>query len=201
MDLLDALRTHRLLAIVRTTDPEAALGLVLTLADCGVRLVEVSLTTPSAFDVLRRARAALGDGFGLGAGTVLTAEDARRAADAGAAYLVTPAIAPSLAAATEVGLPVLAGALTPSEVVQAHLAGATAIKLFPASIGGPAYLRALRDPFPTVPFVAVGGVDLAAAKEYLALGAVAVGVGSPLVGDPAQVRSRAAAFLSAVTSP
>jgi 2-dehydro-3-deoxyphosphogluconate aldolase/(4S)-4-hydroxy-2-oxoglutarate aldolase len=200
MDLLDALRTHRLLAIVRTTDPDAALDLVLTLADSGVRLVEVSLTTPSAVDVLRRARSALGDAYGLGAGTVLTADDAARAADAGAAYLVTPALAPSLAAAAELGLPVLAGALTPSEVVQARLAGAVAVKLFPASVGGPAYLRALRDPFPAVPFVPVGGVDLAAAREYLAIGAVAVGVGSPLVGDRDRVRARAAAFLEAVTS-
>lgn len=198
MDLLDALRTHRLLAIVRTTDPGTALDLVLTLADCGIRLVEVSLTTPSVFEVLRKARSALGPEYGLGAGTVLTADDAHRAADAGASYLVTPAIAPSLATAAELGLPVLAGALTPSEVVQAQLAGAAAVKLFPASVGGPAYLRALRDPFPAVSFVPVGGVDLAAAKEYLALGAVAVGVGSPLIGDPAKIRSRAAAFLEGV---
>jgi len=79
MDLLDALRTHRLLAIVRTTDPGKALDLVLTLADCGIRLVEVSLTTPSAVDVLRKARSALGAGYGLGAGTVLTADDAHQA--------------------------------------------------------------------------------------------------------------------------
>jgi 2-dehydro-3-deoxyphosphogluconate aldolase/(4S)-4-hydroxy-2-oxoglutarate aldolase len=200
MELLDALRTHRLLAIVRTTDADAALDLVLTLADCGIRLVEVSLTTPSVFEVLRKARSALGADYGLGAGTVLTADDAHRAADAGAAYLVTPAIAPSLATAAEIGLPILAGALTPSEVLAADRAGATAVKLFPASVGGPAYLRALRDPFPAVPFVPVGGVDLAAAKEYLALGAVAVGVGSPLIGDPTQIRSRAAAFLDVVAS-
>jgi 2-dehydro-3-deoxyphosphogluconate aldolase/(4S)-4-hydroxy-2-oxoglutarate aldolase len=200
MELLDELRTHRLLAIVRTTDPDTALDLVLTLADCGIRLVEVSLTTPSAFDVLRKARSALGAGYALGAGTVLTADDAHRAFDAGASYLVTPAVAPSLVTAAELGLPILAGALSPSEVVQAHLAGATAVKLFPASVGGPAYLRALRDPFPAVPFVPVGGDDLAAAREYLSLGAVAVGVGSPLVGDPAQIRSRAAAFLDAVAT-
>jgi 2-dehydro-3-deoxyphosphogluconate aldolase / (4S)-4-hydroxy-2-oxoglutarate aldolase len=198
MDLLDQLRTHRLLAIVRTPEPGAALDLVLTLADCGIHLVEVSLTTPGVFDVLRKARTALGDAYGLGAGTVLTADDARRAAEAGATYLVTPALAPSLAEAPHLGLPTLAGAFTPSEVVQAHLSGATAVKLFPASLGGPGYLRSLRDPFPQVPFVPVGGVDAAAAREYLALGAVAVGVGSPLVGDPALVRARALDFLAAV---
>ncbi|MEV4757183.1 bifunctional 4-hydroxy-2-oxoglutarate aldolase/2-dehydro-3-deoxy-phosphogluconate aldolase [Micromonospora sp. NPDC049559] len=206
MNLLDALRTHRLLAIVRGTDPEAALASVLTLADAGVALVEVSLTTADALTVLRRARAALGPGYGLGAGTVLTADDARLAAEAGAAFLVTPALAPSVATAGQLGLPVLAGALTPTEVVQATTAGAVAVKLFPASLGGPDYLRALRDPFPGTAFVPVGGVDAAGARDYLARGAVAVGVGSPLLGDApsggdlAALRERAAAFRAAVAA-
>jgi 2-dehydro-3-deoxyphosphogluconate aldolase / (4S)-4-hydroxy-2-oxoglutarate aldolase len=204
VNLLDALRTHRLVAIVRGRDPEAALAAVLALADHGVALIEVSLTTADALTVLRRARAALGPEFGLGAGTVLTEEQARQAADAGATYLVTPALAASLAEAGRLGLPTLAGALTPSEVVQAGVAGATAVKLFPASVGGPGYLRALRDPFPAVPFVPVGGVDAAAVPAYLDAGAVAVGVGSPLLGDApnggdlAALGQRAAAFVAAV---
>jgi 2-dehydro-3-deoxyphosphogluconate aldolase/(4S)-4-hydroxy-2-oxoglutarate aldolase len=204
MNLLDSLRAHRLLAIVRGADPEAALTSVLTLADAGIALIEVSLTSTAALTTLRRARAALGPDFGLGAGTVLSAEDAGRAAEAGAAFLVTPALAPSLAAAGQLGLPVLAGALTPSEVVQATAGGAAAVKLFPASLGGPDYLRALRDPFPETAFVPVGGVDADGARGYLARGAVAVGVGSPLLGDaPAggdltALRRRAAAFLAAV---
>ncbi|MET7400092.1 bifunctional 4-hydroxy-2-oxoglutarate aldolase/2-dehydro-3-deoxy-phosphogluconate aldolase [Dactylosporangium sp. NPDC005572] len=180
MQLLDELRTHRLLAIVRGPDPAAALASVLTLASCGVALIEVSLSGADALAVIRRARAALGPHFALGAGTVLTAADAHAAADAGATFLVTPALAPSVAEAGRVGLPVLVGALTPSEVVQATSAGATAVKLFPASAGGPAYLSALREPFPGTPFVPVGGVDAAGAAEYLRRGAVAVGVGSPL---------------------
>jgi len=88
-------------------------------------------------------------------------------------------------------LPVIAGALTPSEITSATGQGAAAVKLFPASSGGPAYLRALRDPFPAVPFVPVGGIDEAAAAQYLAGGATAVGVGSPLVGDAASGGSAA----------
>ncbi|GAA0898271.1 bifunctional 4-hydroxy-2-oxoglutarate aldolase/2-dehydro-3-deoxy-phosphogluconate aldolase [Virgisporangium aurantiacum] len=202
MNLLDTLRTRRLLAIVRGTDPRAALDSVLTLADSGVGLIEVSLTSAGALDTIRRARAALGPDFALGAGTVLTETDAHRAADAGATFLVTPAIAPSLAEAARLALPVLAGALTPTEVVQAGLAGAAAVKLFPASVGGPAYLRALRDPFPETAFVPVGGVDALLAPQFLSAGAVAVGVGSPLLGDAAHggdlagLRERAAAFLA-----
>jgi 2-dehydro-3-deoxyphosphogluconate aldolase/(4S)-4-hydroxy-2-oxoglutarate aldolase len=111
---------------------------------------------------------------------------------------VTESVAESVAR----GIPVLAGALTPTEVVTAMRLGATAVKLFPASFGGPAYLRALRDPLPGVPVVPVGGVDASLAAEYLAAGAVAVGVGSPLVGDAARggdldaLRARAVEFLT-----
>lgn len=218
MNLLDALHAQRLLAIVRGTDPFGAARSVLALAEEGVRLIEVSLTTPDAFGVIARARAELGPGavsgaaslgavslgaVSLGAGTVVTAEDARRAADAGAEFAVTPAIVPGLAAVADIGLPLLCGALSPSEVVAAVDQGAAAVKLFPASLGGVRYLRALRDPFPDIPFVPVGGVDADAAREYLAAGATAVGVGSPLLGDAASggslsdLRARARRFLAA----
>jgi 2-dehydro-3-deoxyphosphogluconate aldolase / (4S)-4-hydroxy-2-oxoglutarate aldolase len=164
LNLLDALRTHRLLAIVRSEDPDAALAAVLTLADSGVNLIEVSFTGTDAPGVLRRARAALGPAYGLGAGTVLTIDEARQAAEAGASYLVTPALAPSLAEAGQLGLPVLAGGLTPTDVVQATIGAAAAVKL--ASLGGPDYLRTLRDPFPHAPFVPVGGVDAESARAY-----------------------------------
>ncbi|WP_200211010.1 bifunctional 4-hydroxy-2-oxoglutarate aldolase/2-dehydro-3-deoxy-phosphogluconate aldolase [Micromonospora coerulea] len=204
MNLLDSLRTHRLLAIVRGPDPAAALASVLTLADAGIALIEVSLSGADALDTIRRARTALGADAQLGAGTVLSAEDAQRAADAGATFLVTPALAPSIAEAGRLGLPVLAGALTPSEVVQADASGAAAVKLFPASLGGPAYLGALRDPFPRTAFVPVGGVDADSARAYLDRGATAVGVGSPLLGDAVRggdlgaLRERAAAFRAGV---
>ena len=203
-DFAGALRAQRLLAIVRGTDPAAAARTVLTLAGEGVGLVEVSMTTPGALDVIARARSELGTETSVGAGTVITAEDADRAADAGADFVVTPAIVPGLRRAAERGLPLLAGALTPTEIVAAAQAGAAAVKLFPASLGGPRYLRALLDPFPSTALVPVGGVDAGAARDYLAAGAVAVGVGSPLIGDAASggslddLRARARRFLAAV---
>lgn len=179
MNLVESLRAHRLLAIVRGKDAAAALRSVCTLAQEGIAAVEVSLTTADATDVIRQARAELGPDALLGAGTVRSAADAARAVDAGASYLVTPALVDGLEA---YGVPVLMGALTPSEVETALARGAAAIKLFPASFGGPGYLKALRDPFPDVPFVPVGGVDAQAARDYLDRGAIAVGVGSPSSG-------------------
>ncbi|MCX4759729.1 bifunctional 4-hydroxy-2-oxoglutarate aldolase/2-dehydro-3-deoxy-phosphogluconate aldolase [Streptomyces sp. NBC_01275] len=197
MNLVESLRAHRLLAIVRGKDPGGALNTVRTLAEEGIAAVEVSLTTADALTVIRQARAELGPGALLGAGTVRSAEDAARAVDAGASFLVTPALVDGL---EPYGVPVLMGALTPTEIETALARGADAIKLFPGSLGGPDYLKALRDPFPEVPFVPVGGVDAQTARDYLDRGALAVGVGSPLIGDAAdggdleQLRARAAEF-------
>lgn len=204
---LSRLRHHRLLAIVRAPDAESAHTAAATLLDAGVELLEVSLTTPGALEVIRRLTAGAADDGprAVGAGTVLTAAQAERARDAGASFLVTPALSPALERGADLGLPVLAGAATPSEVVEAGARGATAVKLFPAGHwGGPAYLRALREPLPDVPFVPVGGVDADSVPAYLAAGAVAVGVGSPLLGDAVRggdlrdLRERAARFLDAV---
>jgi 2-dehydro-3-deoxyphosphogluconate aldolase/(4S)-4-hydroxy-2-oxoglutarate aldolase len=201
MDLRGRLTEHPVLGIVRGDDADAALRTVLALADEGIGLIEVSLTTPGAFGVIERAVADLGDR--VGAGTVLTPDDAARARDAGAAFLLTPALGPGVDAGVELGLPVVAGALTPSEVLAAVRAGAVAVKVFPASLHGPAYLRALHDPFPDVALVPVGGVGVHDVRPYLDAGALAVGAGGPLVGDAARggdlaaLRVRARAFLAA----
>ncbi|WP_406448892.1 bifunctional 4-hydroxy-2-oxoglutarate aldolase/2-dehydro-3-deoxy-phosphogluconate aldolase [Streptomyces sp. NBC_00876] len=208
MELLTALRTHRIVAIVRGADADAALRTVLTLAEEGLALIEVSLSGTDALDVIRRARAALGPAAPLGAGTVLTAEDAAAVREAGADFVVTPAVCEGVTEAKRLGLPVLAGVMTPSDIVAAQRLGADAYKLFPAAqAGGPGYLEALRGPFPDAPFVPVGGVDDEAARAYLARGATAVGVGSPLIGDAADggsadaLRERTRAFLDAVRLP
>ncbi|MFH9729725.1 bifunctional 4-hydroxy-2-oxoglutarate aldolase/2-dehydro-3-deoxy-phosphogluconate aldolase [Streptomyces sp. NPDC017260] len=188
MDLTDftaRLSRDRLAAIVRGRSADAALRTVLTLVEEGVGLVEVSLSTDDACGVIARAARAVGGDAGVGVGTVVARDDLLRAQDAGATWVVTPAGGEVVSAAAQQGLPVLAGALTPTEAAAAMAAGATAVKLFPASLGGPAYLRALKDPFPDMPLVPVGGVDADLAPDYFAAGALAVGVGSPLVGDAA----------------
>ena len=205
MDLRAALAAHRLVAIVRGDDPAAALHTVLALAAEGIDLIEVSLTGKDALSVIEQARQALGPDRPLGAGTVLTADDARAAHRAGADFAVTPALGEGVGAARELGMPVVAGVMTPTEIVAARGLDVAALKIFPAAeAGGPAYLKALRGPFPHEPFVPVGGVDETAARAYLAAGAVAVGIGSPLIGDAADggsitdLRVRARAFRAVV---
>lgn len=181
--LLAGLRDNRLLAIIRGNNPEACFDTAMTLIDSGITILEVSLTTKDALQVISRIHEAAGGQALLGAGTVLTAAQVREAQDAGAQFIVTPCLAPSTDAAFNLGLPLLVGALTPAEVYAAAREGATAVKLFPASVGGPAYLKALRDPFPDIEFVPVGGVAAESVTEYLKAGALAVGAGSPLTGD------------------
>ena len=182
-DLRDVLASQRLVAIVRGQDPDRLVECLRVLAASGLRLAEVSLTSEDAIDVIKRAGDELGDRLLLGAGTVLEADDAVAVIEAGARYAVTPVDGPGVDVCLERGLPVLAGALTPTEIYAAHRKGATAVKVFPASVGGPAYVKALRDPLPGIPLIPVGGVDADAAREYLVAGALAVGVGSPLLGD------------------
>lgn len=201
-DFTHELHRTRLVAIVRGSDPHAALASALALAEEGVRLIEISLTTPGAETVIAQAVKEAGTNAVIGAGTVVTPQDALRARDAGAQWMVTPALDKGFERAVALGVPVLAGALTPTEAVTAMRSGANAVKLFPASLGGPGYLRALRDPLPDTPFVPVGGADAEAARAYFAAGAVAVGVGSPLLGDAphggdlTRLRSRARTFLA-----
>ena len=202
VSLLDALRAHKILGIVRGSSPEAAETAALALLEEGVGLIEVSLTTPEAVRVIARLVAAAPAGCLVGAGTVVTDAEAEAVAEAGALFAVSPGITTGIRRAAALGLPVAPGAYTPTEVYAALDLGAEAVKLFPASAGGPAYLKALLQPMPTVSFVPVGGVGLEEARAYLTAGAVAAGVGSPLVGDAASdgdlsaLRRRAADFVA-----
>lgn len=200
MNLCELLERHRLLAVVPADQPEPALASMRVLAEVGIALIEVSLTSRDAVGVLLRAHEEFGPETVIGAGAVLTDGDVVQVEQAGAEFVVTPAVVPAVAESVRLDLPALVGALTPTEVVSAGLAGASVIKLFPASLGGPAYLRALREPFPDVPFVACGGVDLPSARDYLTAGAMAVAAGAALLGDAPyggdlrDLRRRATAF-------
>jgi len=204
-DFLGRLTEARLMAIVRAPDADGAVRAALAVCEAGIRLVEISLTTPGGVDAIAKVRAEAPPAVLVGAGTVLTARDVDDVRAAGAEFVVTPALAESVDAAVAAGLPVAAGALTPSEAVAAVQRGADVVKLFPASAVGPTYLRALRDPLPDVPFMAVGGIDAHAARAFLAAGAVAVGVGGPLVGDAgtggdlAALRHRAEELIHAIS--
>jgi 2-dehydro-3-deoxyphosphogluconate aldolase / (4S)-4-hydroxy-2-oxoglutarate aldolase len=178
------------LAIVRTPDDSQVSGVLDAMARGGIRVLEVSLTVPRALEHLTQALRSLPPDISLGVGTVLTPEDAENALAAGAQFLVTPTVSEAvLRIANDAAVPVVCGALTPTEVELACRAGAAYIKLFPSGALGPGYLRDLCAPFPEVGFVPTGGISLTDISAYRVAGAVAVGLGSPLA--PAQsVRDR-----------
>lgn len=154
------------------------------LVDAGVRSVELTLTTPGTFDRLPALRKRLDAVCDLGVGTVTTVDDVSRAIDAGARYVVTPITSAALvAAATAAGMPIVPGGFTPTELHSSWVAGASAVKVFPAGRLGPAYLGDLRGPFPDIAVMPSGGIDIDGARAWLQAGAVAVSVGGPLLGD------------------
>ena len=181
---LAALQQGVVVAILRSGSTHDFAATATVLAGAGITVMEFALTTPGAVDAIRVLRAELPDTVLLGAGTVLTAVDADAAADAGAAFFVTPAVIPEvLTAAAATGIPVLCGAYTATEILTAHRAGALAVKIFPAGVEGPAYCRAIRDPLPDIPLVPTGGVGLDNAGAFLQAGATGLGVGRRLIGD------------------
>lgn len=174
--LLDVLARERVLAVVRAARIADPGGLGRAVAGAGVGALEVTLTTDGALDAIAEI-AGVGD-VQVGAGTVLTGDDARASVEAGACFLVTPGVLPAVAeVAAESGVPVVMGALTPTEILSAVRLGAVAVKVFPARVGGPAYVRDLRGPFPAVPLVPSGGVDAGNARAFLDAGALAVSSG------------------------
>lgn len=195
-------------AIARAASTTRVAEAVETLIEAGVRCIELTLTMPGAVASIETLVRKLGDRACIGAGTVLTPAQARACIDAGAAFLVAPSAVPDVVTiALDAGVPCLPGALTPSEVVAAWQSGASAVKLFPASVGGVRYLRDLRAPLPDISLIPTGGVAIDDVPGYIAAGAVAVGVGGPLFGDAldpgdlgdlAALGARAAQLLGAV---
>ena len=180
-----------LLAVVRGESRGAAVEVSEALVEGGVLGIEITFTTPEAPRTIRDLNEEYGDRILLGAGTVTTHEQVEQAAEAGATFLVSPGCDPNLLPAMlETGLLVLPGTLTPSEVMLARGLGAGAVKLFPGSSGGPSYLKALRGPFPDVPFVPTGGVSLENIADWFAAGSFAVGAGGALAPPSLESRGR-----------
>lgn len=204
-DALARLAAARFVPVLRTAAADTALAAARALLAGGCATVEVAFTTPDAAAVLRALAA---EGHFVGAGTVLERAQAVAAVEAGARYLVSPVTDQALLAwAAAHDVLCVPGALTPGEVVAAMRAGAPVIKLFPVdSVGGPRYLTRLREPLPGARFLPTGGITLELAPDYLAAGAIAVGVGGALVepaaiaaGDYAQLTARARAWCERLT--
>lgn len=204
--VLERLTATGVIPVIRARSADEAAGAIAAIQAGGISVLEITMTVPGAVelirDVARRAAGAL-----VGAGTVLDPETARACIDAGARFVVSPALnLDTVAACREAGVAVLPGALTPTEVVTAWKAGADLVKVFPANaVGGPSYIKALKAPLPQVGLVPTGGVNLQTAKDFIRAGAAALGVGADLVdlaalrrGDAATVTDRARQFLALV---
>lgn len=209
MSGLDVLRTDRVLSVVRADHIPDATELCHALATGGIRTVELTFTTPNVLDHLRScADAVARSGVVLGVGTVLTAEQAAAAIDAGAQFLVTPGLRPEVAAvAVANAVPIFLGALTPTEVATAVDLGSAAVKIFPAHSMGPKYLSDLHGPYPEVEFLPSGGINADNARTYLDAGALAVCAGTGVVppaavaaGNWTDITARARTFVAALTS-
>jgi len=178
MSAVEVLRADRLAAVIRADVIPNPRRLCDTLAAAGVRLVEFTFTTS---EVLEAIAAGVGGEAIVGAGTVLTGAQAQAAVDAGAQFVVTPAVLPEVAAVCRArGVPFMLGAFTPSEVLEASELGSSLVKVFPAATGGPGHIKDLRGPFPHLGLVPSGGVTPANARSFLDAGAVALFAGSDL---------------------
>jgi len=173
-------------AVVRADSGALLAKVVKALAEGGVTAAEITFTVPDAIEVIKQVRKEVGDLVCLGAGTVLDPETARAAILAGAEYLVAPTVnLEVIKLCRRYSIPIMPGAFTPTEVVAAWEAGADVVKIFPADVGGPSYLKALRGPLPQIRMMPTGGVDLTTAEAFLKAGACCLGAGSSLVDSKA----------------
>ena len=180
--VIETLMDARMVGIIRMPRYEYAAEVAQALAAGGLRLLEFTFSGEGAAQAIASARASLREEIHVGAGTVLTPTQVKQAAAAGASFIVTPVVnLQVIATCQEYRLPILCGAFTPTEITTALEAGVSLIKLFPARIGGPQYVRDLLGPFPNLRLVPTGGVSPENAPSYLEAGAVAVAMGGSLV--------------------
>ncbi|HZQ24449.1 MAG TPA: bifunctional 4-hydroxy-2-oxoglutarate aldolase/2-dehydro-3-deoxy-phosphogluconate aldolase [Terriglobales bacterium] len=179
-----------IIPVVRAATVDEASRAVDAICDGGIRIVEITMTVPDAPKLIEGIVRRYGNELLTGAGTVLTAEQAKSCLDAGAEFLVSPGLSlPALCTAKACDKLMIPGALTPTEVMEAALKGAKLIKIFPCgNVGGPKYIRSLKAPFPELALIPTGGVNAANAGDYIAAGAFALGAGADLV-DPQALRN------------
>lgn len=179
--VLEKVKALGLLAVIRGPSPELTVQMVEALIAGGVLGIEITYSTPNAEEVVKTLAGKYGDAIVLGMGTLTKPEQAESAKQAGASFLVSPVCEPDLVRAMVAsGLLTMAGALTPTEVLQAYTLGSDVVKVFPGSLGGPSYIKALKGPFPYIPMMPTGGVNAGNVAEWFAAGVVAVGAGSEL---------------------
>jgi 2-dehydro-3-deoxyphosphogluconate aldolase/(4S)-4-hydroxy-2-oxoglutarate aldolase len=181
MTLIESIERHQLMVAVRTDSAEKAFKAAAACVEGGIRFAEITFSVPDADDVIRRL--AQDKRVTVGAGTVLSVGEAKRALRAGAAYIVSPNFDEEVVTFTKKeGAVAIPGACTPTEIYRAHKAGGDIIKLFPfVEIGGLGFLRVIRGPFPFIRYMLCGGVNLGNIGEYLSAGAAGILVGSAII--------------------
>ena len=206
MSAIQHILTQKIVAIIRLDDYGRAVEVAQALVSGGITVLEFTLTGRGAIEAISTVRGALGDAACVGVGTVLKAEDAHAAIDAGAQFVVTPAVRkPVIAACVSRDTPICCGGFTSTELLEAYEAGSEIVKLFPAHLGGPKYVKDLLAPLPFLKIMPTGGVSAENARGFLEAGAVAVGIGGNLVSKKAiaegafeQITSTARACVEAV---
>lgn len=209
MNALERIRTVGIIPVVRAGSSEEALAAVEAIRAGGIPILEITLTVPGAVGIIADLTRRLGDDALIGAGTVLDAASARECIDAGARFVVSPALdVETIAACRDRSVPVFPGAMTPTEIVTAWKAGADAVKIFPANaVGGASYLKSVKAPLPQVEMIPTGGVSLKTIADFIGAGAMAVGVGADLVdlaalrkGEAALITEKARQYVAAVAA-
>lgn len=206
-DVLNRIKSEKVIALIRADSSASLLDCARALSAGGLNCIELTMTTPGALELCAQVSKELPNVL-LGLGTVLDADIARKGIAAGAKFIVTPAVRPTvIAACKEAGVPVLSGALTPTEAYTAWELGADIIKVFPAEYFGPAYIKSLKAPFPKIEFMPTGGVTPETLGDFLRAGAFATAAGSSLVaaaalkaGDWAAITARAKVFVAAAAA-
>lgn len=186
MSVTQRILAEKIVAIVRLEDYDRAVETAQALAAGGISVLEFTLTGSGALDAIRAVRSALGDTVCVGIGTALTALDAAQAIDAGAEFVVTPALRKAvIAECVKKSVPVACGGFSATELLEAHEAGAEIVKLFPAHVAGPKYVKDILAPLPFLKIMPTGGIGAGNARSFLEAGAVAVGIGGSLVSNDA----------------
>lgn len=209
MSVVEQIRAVGIVPVVRATSAGEAKDAVEAIRAGGIPILEITLTVPGAVQIIAELSRTIGDAAIIGAGTVLDADSAQACVDAGARFIVSPALdIPTIELCRRLDVPVFAGALTPTEILTAWKAGANAVKVFPANaVGGPTYLKSIKAPLPQIELLPTGGVSLQNAAEFIKAGALALGVGADLVdlaalrrGDAAAIAEKARQYVAAVAS-
>jgi len=208
-EVFDLVRAHRLVSVIRASEPAAALEAARAVIRGGIAFVEVTYSVPDAPSVMRQLVSEKHPGTVIGAGTVLSAREAAAAIDAGARFLIAPNVSQAVAgAARESGVFYCPGAYTTNEILHAVEMGAHLVKVYPVGVaGGPDYIKVIRDPLPRVPMLAAGGTNLDNIVPFYAAGCIACGIGGALA-DPAlaaagrfaEIEARARAFVARAAS-